>query len=144
MLRDCGTAKHSWLMKVDRRMYRDFSYADLKQWILLNLTKNLDHDIHITFRILFHFKMVEWLSVFSDSKSGFSSLNKDVHISWQTPPGGWFKINIDGTMSNGRASCGGIVRNENGVFITAFSCQLEDRSVLQAELMGMIHDLQCA
>ena len=64
----------------------------------------------------------------TNSKGPIPILNSKVHdkregCCWSLPPKGWFKANFDGaTKGNPRkAGVGGIIRNEHGKGIAAFS-----------------------
>lgn len=49
-----------------------------------------------------------------------------ITIKWEPPPKGWFKLNINGSACSnpGNAGTGGIIRDHNGDFITAFSINM--------------------
>ncbi|KAK4716302.1 hypothetical protein R3W88_014640 [Solanum pinnatisectum] len=57
-------------------------------------------------------------------------------IQWQKPPDSWVKINTDGSALNnpGRIEAGGILRNQNGELILAFSVPLGQGTNNQAEI----------
>ncbi|XP_060178282.1 uncharacterized protein LOC132608243 [Lycium barbarum] len=57
---------------------------------------------------------------------------------WNKPQAGSIKINTDGSFDkrNGKAGIGGVVRNENGDFIFAFSIPVQARSSNQAEAIA--------
>ncbi|CAL1354334.1 unnamed protein product [Linum trigynum] len=67
-------------------------------------------------------------------------------ISWQPPPLGWTKINVDGAANGdqGPAGAGGILRNTEGSWITGFVSKLGACSAVQAELWGIYHGLGVA
>lgn len=47
---------------------------------------------------------------------------ENVTVSWQPPEMGWMKLNTDGACQNGnrQMGVGGLIRNENGVWIRGF------------------------
>ncbi|CAN1824281.1 Putative ribonuclease H protein At1g65750 [Linum perenne] len=59
---------------------------------------------------------------------------------------GWFTINTDGAVENrsGNAAAGGLIRNEHGHCIAAFSMNIGKCSITRAELRGAIKGLNCA
>nr|KYP52893.1 Putative ribonuclease H protein At1g65750 family [Cajanus cajan] len=64
-------------------------------------------------------------------------------ISWSCPPHGFLKLNSDGVVAESRiAACGGVIRDENGVFVFGYSGKIEICSVLQAELWAIYHGLR--
>ena len=72
---------------------------------------------------------------------------KQLHyISWEKPNQGWVKLNVDGASKHnpGRASAGGLIRNEYGQCIVGFSANLRHASNVAAELWAMLIGLQIA
>nr|KYP56524.1 Putative ribonuclease H protein At1g65750 family [Cajanus cajan] len=63
-------------------------------------------------------------------------------IRWYPPPRDSCKLNCDGAVSYGIASCGGVARDHNGNFIMAFSCKLGNCSVVQAELWAIFYGIK--
>ena len=57
---------------------------------------------------------------------------------------GWYKLNTDGAARPGvdRTSCGGIIRNEQGQWITGFARRIGAANSLTAELWGLRDGLQ--
>ncbi|KAF7805325.1 putative ribonuclease H protein At1g65750 family [Senna tora] len=68
------------------------------------------------------------------------------HMSWQPPQEGWYKINCDGSYwyNSDDISCGGVIRNSRGEWITGFSKKLGKGSVFQVELWGALLGLRTA
>lgn len=54
-----------------------------------------------------------------------TSLNRD-DIAWSPPPSGFVKVNSDGSVvDQGRkVACGGVLRDHNGMVISAFAAKL--------------------
>ncbi|CAL1389137.1 unnamed protein product [Linum trigynum] len=53
-------------------------------------------------------------------------------------------LNSDGSVVNGQAAAGGVLRDENGRLIRAFSMKLGEVSITRAELEGIVKGLQVA
>lgn len=47
-------------------------------------------------------------------------------VKWRKPQADWAKLNTDGSRNqvDGTARCGGIIRNENGDWVSGFSCRI--------------------
>ncbi|CAI0436867.1 unnamed protein product [Linum tenue] len=67
-------------------------------------------------------------------------------ISWQHPPSGWIAVNTDGSVipALGIATAGGVIRNNEGRFLQAFSVNLGGGSIMHAELAGIAQGLRSA
>ncbi|KAL4335727.1 hypothetical protein GQ457_07G012090 [Hibiscus cannabinus] len=67
-------------------------------------------------------------------------------VCWQPPTSDWLKLNTDGSRVSpeGFASCGGIVRNDNGEWIVGFSKYVGIYSIVVAELWGVFEGLALA
>ena len=65
-------------------------------------------------------------------------------IQWERPKQGWKKFNTDGSCSepHGLASCGGVVRNDDGHWVVGFSKRIEVTSNFAAELWGLREGLK--
>ena len=58
-------------------------------------------------------------------------------ISWIRPPLDWIKLNCDGSvLSNRKASCGGLVRDDSGKFLQGFIVNLDIYPIIVAEIWG--------
>ncbi|XP_028548456.1 uncharacterized protein LOC110097081 [Dendrobium catenatum] len=80
-------------------------------------------------------------------KSNFSNLQPKIWDAnqrllsshWYPPPPGWIKINIDGTLKkNNRAGIGGVVRDDKGRFLLAFSNPILHWDAAQTELCAVL------
>ncbi|KAK9991546.1 hypothetical protein SO802_026531 [Lithocarpus litseifolius] len=60
-------------------------------------------------------------------------------IRWERPSGGWKKLNTDGSVieSSGMASCGGVVRDEEGIWTASFKRRIGVTTSIEAELWGL-------
>ena len=66
-------------------------------------------------------------------------------ISWTQPPMGWIKLNGDGSvLSNRRASCGGVMRDDSGQFLQGFAVNLGICPITVAEIWGAFYALDMA
>ncbi|CAN1156116.1 Putative ribonuclease H protein At1g65750 [Linum perenne] len=81
-----------------------------------------------------------------DRTIGTRQSRQSVDIGWDPGPAGWFTINTDGAVEqrSGRAAAGGLIRNEQGHCIAAFSMNIGKCSITRAELRGAISGLKCA
>ncbi|KAK7272851.1 hypothetical protein RIF29_13891 [Crotalaria pallida] len=82
----------------------------------------------------------------SDPVTLSSIQNRVFSISWKRPEEGWVKLNTDGSFFQApeSAACGGIMRDHIGSFVSAFSCQLGNCSIIDAELWAILHGLRLA
>ena len=65
---------------------------------------------------------------------------------WMTPPFGWLKINVDGSLfqQTEEAMCAGVFHDENGMWILGFGRKLGTCTSLQVELWGINITLELA
>ncbi|PKU83698.1 Putative ribonuclease H protein [Dendrobium catenatum] len=64
------------------------------------------------------------------------------YVIWKKPRIHYIKVNTDGSVSKDYSGCGGILRNDKGNLVVAFSSPLSNCSVLFAELMAIFKALQ--
>ena len=59
-------------------------------------------------------------------------------VSWNFPPFGWIKVNIDGVARGapGHSGCGGIFRTCRGFIKGSFTWYLGIKFAFEAEIMG--------
>lgn len=79
------------------------------------------------------------LIVFFSGRISEPPCMKEIHVNWRFPPMGWAKLNSDGaTKGNpGTAGCGGLIRVEDGHWITWFVHNFGICSSFVAELFGL-------
>ncbi|CAI0392409.1 unnamed protein product [Linum tenue] len=67
-------------------------------------------------------------------------------IGWSLPPAGWCSVNTDGSviLASQSSTAGGVVRDDQGRFLGAFTMNLGGGSITRAELMGMLQGLKRA
>lgn len=58
----------------------------------------------------------------------------------------WTKLNTGGSVRDDseHASYGGLLRDDNGVFLAGFACNLDSCTIMYVELFGILHGLQLA
>ena len=61
-------------------------------------------------------------------------------IQWERPKQRWKKLNTDGLCNelHGLASCGGVVRNDDGQWVVGFRKQIGVTSSFAAKLWGAV------
>ena len=70
---------------------------------------------------------------------------KKILIGWLPPPWPWCKLNTDGSYRNtGEAGAGGVIRDSFGNWISGFSMNIGESSVIMAELWGLYQGLSLA
>jgi ribonuclease HI len=71
---------------------------------------------------------------------------QQINISWHAPPMGWYTLNTDGAakISDSKAGCGGIVRNDTDNWVEGFAKALGDTTAYMAELWGVFEGLKLA
>jgi ribonuclease HI len=86
------------------------------------------------------------LSTRVEQQAGTGRVKRQVNINWIPPPHGWYALNSDGAAKIGskRAGCGGLLRNDAGVWIDGFVKKLGDTNAYMAELWGIYEGLKLA
>ncbi|KAE8705060.1 hypothetical protein F3Y22_tig00110430pilonHSYRG00193 [Hibiscus syriacus] len=71
-----------------------------------------------------------------DALKGFCNAHVQRNKSWATPPRDWLKMNRDGShrVDTGLPTCGGVVRDHEGAWLSGFTKSIGYCSVLDAEL----------
>ncbi|CAL1401621.1 unnamed protein product [Linum trigynum] len=67
-------------------------------------------------------------------------------IGWKRSLSGWFCLNTDGSVTGGQVitAAGGVIRNDEGRFVKAFSTNLVGGSITHTEMVGIVIGLQLA
>ncbi|CAN1725502.1 Putative ribonuclease H protein At1g65750, partial [Linum perenne] len=67
-------------------------------------------------------------------------------IGWRPVGEGWFSLNSNGYLytNSNRAAAGGVIRDEDGRFTTAFAANLGTCSIMRAELRGIVVGMKLA
>ena len=63
-------------------------------------------------------------------------------VLWKTPTAPWLKVNTDGSVIDGFATCGGLFRNNLGTFRGAFYYNVGAESVFYAEVHDIISAIE--
>ena len=74
----------------------------------------------------------------------FRRFKEIIPVVWKAPTVGWVKVNMDGSVTNSSASCGGIFRDHLGTFMGCFACNLGAATVVEAKLTAIIIALEFA
>ncbi|KAK2360500.1 Polynucleotidyl transferase, ribonuclease H superfamily protein [Trifolium repens] len=71
---------------------------------------------------------------------------QQVSVAWLPPPSGWVVLNSDGaTRTNDKtAGCGGVLRDDRGMWLVGFAKALGDTTAYMAELWGIYEGLKLA
>ncbi|CAN1743093.1 Putative ribonuclease H protein At1g65750 [Linum perenne] len=74
------------------------------------------------------------------------SLRRRAEVSWKAGPHGWFTLSSDGSLQGqqGRAAAGGILRDNNGNCILAYTMNLGICSITRAEIRGALEGVRRA
>ena len=67
-----------------------------------------------------------------------------ISVIWKAPTHPWVKVNTDGSLLGGHASCGGIFRDHKGSFLSCFASNLGQLSFLEAEIHGFLLAMEYA
>lgn len=68
------------------------------------------------------------------------------HVRWLFPPEGWFKVNTDGASkgNSGMVGCGGVLRDDQGRWVSGFDMNIGYCSAFRAELWGILKGVELA
>ncbi|CAN1777535.1 Putative ribonuclease H protein At1g65750 [Linum perenne] len=170
VLRDCSFAQEVW-RAIERGQRTDREWQEpLEVW----LPSNLDRDQKFSFGVTCWFlwrsrneRIFESAStpansvaikaaVWTDNAS--KALERDTSwmnvnegrsvtaISWDSGPSDWVTLNSDGAVktTSGKASAGGVLRDDRGRILKAYTINLGVCSITRAELRGAITGLELA
>ncbi|KAH9750393.1 putative ribonuclease H protein [Citrus sinensis] len=173
-VRDCRCIKNLWLHLVPARHHLSFFQSNLRAWIAANMQNKWKIDSELPWDCIFgvaiwrlwfwqnHFIMagnlVDSKTIYLDIMARASEIHrinnshlsqqprrKEIFISWLPPPWPWCKLNTDGSYRNtGEAGAGGIIRDSFGNWISGFSMNIGESSVIMAELWGLYQGLSLA
>ncbi|CAN0846720.1 Putative ribonuclease H protein At1g65750 [Linum grandiflorum] len=67
-------------------------------------------------------------------------------IGWRLGDEGWFTLSTDGSLQSPQrdATAGGVIRNDRGSFVKAFTMKLSCCSITRAEMRGIVEGLKLA
>ncbi|CAN1146097.1 Putative ribonuclease H protein At1g65750, partial [Linum perenne] len=71
---------------------------------------------------------------------------RQIQVSWQVGPQGWFIVNSDGSVlgSRGKAAAGGLLRDGEGRCLHSYSINLGICSITRAEIRGVLEGIRLA
>jgi ribonuclease HI len=74
-------------------------------------------------------------------------VQQQVNVAWlPPPPPGWIVLNSDGAAksNDNKAGCGGVLRNEQDMWLDGFAKALVDTTAYMAKLWGIYEELKLA
>jgi ribonuclease HI len=85
-------------------------------------------------------------SMLAEEQTKYGKVQQHVEINWQAPMAGWFVLNTDGSakIGVGKAGCGGVLRNDTGVWMEGFAKGLGDATAYMSKLWGIYEGLRMA
>ncbi|KAH9666643.1 putative ribonuclease H protein [Citrus sinensis] len=173
-VRDCRCIKNLWLHLVPARHHLSFFQSNLRAWMAANMQNKWKIDSELPWDCIFgvaiwrlwfwrnHFIMagnlVDSKTIYLDIMARASEIHrinnshlsqqprrKEIFISWLPPPWPWCKLNTYGSYRNtGEAGAGGVIRDSFGNWISGFSMNIGESSVIMAELWGLYQGLSIA
>jgi hypothetical protein len=71
---------------------------------------------------------------------------QQVNVTWLSPSPGWTVLNSDGAAktSDRKTGCGGVLRNDKGLWLAGFAKALGHTTTYMAELWGVYEGLRLA
>lgn len=170
IVRDCHEARRIWLQLLPSNKQPNFFSLDLKHWILTNIANlgeafifamtcwwlwrwrnersfSPDKQYRVG-KTRFILQQVEnYIQVDMARQEQLGSKpnrKKEILVSWQIPPIGQTKLNCDGAAHGcpGKAVCGGVIRDQDGNLLRAFTKNLRTSTAIHAEMQGLLCGLQ--
>ena len=166
-LRDCHKVKEVWRQLGIQRTDRVFWTSNLQDWIKINnkdresyfqgnppwnilfpvavwnlwksrnilIFKRKSQNPNLSNEIVN--QAVEFLCYVASPRSPTQVVTRGIR--WEKPAMGWKKLNTDGSVLGriGQASCGGVVRDDNGCWIVGFTRHIGTTNCFAAKLWGL-------
>ncbi|XVF15275.1 hypothetical protein REPUB_Repub09cG0137100 [Reevesia pubescens] len=165
-LRDCQNSKAVWSQLLSVEAYRSFFSLTLHDWVLANI-RNVSVSHGTPWAVLFAFAVwLIWYwrncqlhndqftwpvnarqTVIDRAKEAWNLLGTfskrlkyEKYISWTKPPADYVKMNVDGSVKGSSciAAAGGVLRDDSGSFLCAFTYKIGISSILNAELWAIL------
>ncbi|CAN1166059.1 Putative ribonuclease H protein At1g65750 [Linum perenne] len=91
-------------------------------------------------------EMVERAMARDEIIQGNHMLKRRAEISWVAGPAGWITLNSDGSVQGqqGKAAAGGLLRDNNGTCVLAYTMNLGTCSITRAEIRGALEGIRRA
>ncbi|KAK2417953.1 hypothetical protein QL285_040194 [Trifolium repens] len=85
-------------------------------------------------------------SMLAEKQTKHEREQQQINVNWRAPMTGWCVLNTDGAakIGTGKAGCGGVLRNDAGVWMEGFVKGLGDTTAYMAELWGIYEGLRLA
>jgi hypothetical protein len=82
-------------------------------------------------------------SMLAEEQTKYGKEQQQVDISWKPPTTGWFDLNTNGAAKTGvgKTGCGGVLRNDTGMWVEGFVKGLGDTTAYMAELWSIYEGL---
>ncbi|KAL2944623.1 hypothetical protein RDABS01_032970 [Bienertia sinuspersici] len=158
MIRDCCVARRVWNRLGTSKHMRNFFQGNLQTGLMRNLYNNTQEKAEIwkTYFSLTCWWIWRWrncqvlgrgqdipYNVGAFLKNGLRGAN---YIAWKPQTHGWYIRNTYGTPkgSPGPSGGGGIIRDTNGIFVSAFTTNFGMGMTFKAEMKAVIQGLRMA
>ncbi|KAI5389638.1 hypothetical protein KIW84_075073 [Lathyrus oleraceus] len=134
VFRECPRALEVWVNKVPSKMHHEFFNLDLEGWIKLNINGSTKKDGGWS---------SYWAMASLEMDNKVVGRTKEVRlIKWIPPSLSIVKFNVNGACIEGvDASCGGLVRDDEGCWMRGFAKHVGICSSYMAELWGLLEGL---
>ncbi|MBA0645526.1 hypothetical protein Goklo_013617 [Gossypium klotzschianum] len=140
-LRDCNIAKCIWSKTIATNDYRNFSDADLEDWMISNLKNQSDFGLGV---VKWDFFAVTCLFIWKYMK--YFRENMVVRTEMIVGQAETLAIHISNATATGGnwSAVGGVLRDSHGNWLVGFCRFLGRGFAITAELWGILHDLEIA
>ncbi|KAH9718348.1 putative ribonuclease H protein [Citrus sinensis] len=173
-VRDCSCIKNLWLRLVPACHQLAFFQSNLRAWVAANMQNKWKMDSELPCDCFFGVaiwrlwfwrnqsimagNLVDSKTIYSDIMARASEIHrinnshlsqqprrKEIFIGWMPPPWPWCKLNTNGSCKHtGAAAAGGVIRDSVGHWVSGFSMNIGESSVIMTELWGLYQGLSLA